>query len=136
MLRKKSLNRTHGIMIEEELTYKIRGAIFAVYKELGPGLLENIYEAALVYELEKRGLKVEEQKQIQVYYDGKVLPVDYRIDLLVEDKVILELKSVSDLKDVHFKQLLTYLRITKKRVGLLVNFNTEDIVKSIHRIVC
>ena len=123
-------------MIEEELTYKIRGAIFAVYKELGPGLLENIYEAALVYELEKRGLKVEAQKQIQVYYDGKVLPVDYRIDLLVEDKVILELKSVSELKDVHFKQLLTYLRITKKRVGLLVNFNTEDIVKSIHRIVC
>ena len=123
-------------MIEEELTYKIRGAIFAVYKELGPGLLENIYEAALVYELEKRGLKVEAQKQIQVYYDGKVLPVDYRIDLLVEDKVILELKSVSDLKDVHFKQLLTCLRITKKRVGLLVNFNTEDIVKSIHRIVC
>ena len=123
-------------MIEEELTYKIRGAIFAVYKELGPGLLENIYEAALVYELEKRGLKVEQQKQIQVYYDGKVLPVDYRIDLLVEDKVILELKSVSELKDVHFKQLLTYLRITKKRVGLLVNFNTEDIVKSIHRIVC
>lgn len=123
-------------MIEEELTYKIRGAIFAVYKELGPGLLENIYETALVYELEKRGLKVEQQKQIQVYYDGKVLPVDYRIDLLVEDKVILELKSVSDLKDVHFKQLLTYLRITKKRVGLLVNFNTEDIVKSIHRIVC
>lgn len=123
-------------MIEEELTYKIRGAIFTVYKELGPGLLENIYEAALVYELEKRGLKVEEQKQIQVYYDGKVLPVDYRIDLLVEDKVILELKSVSELKDVHFKQLLTYLRITKKRVGLLVNFNTEDIVKSIHRIVC
>lgn len=120
-------------MIEEELTYKIRGAIFTVYKELGPGLLENIYEAALVYELEKRGLKVEQQKQIQVYYDGKVLPVDYRIDLLVEDKVILELKSVSDLKDVHFKQLLTYLRITKKRVGLLVNFNTEDIVKSIHR---
>ena len=123
-------------MIEEELTYKIRGAIFAVYKELGPGLLENIYEVALVYELEKRGLKVEAQKQIQVYYDGKVLPVDYRIDLLVEDKVILELKSVSDLKDVHFKQLLTYLRITKKRVGLLVKFNTEDIVKSIHRIVC
>ena len=123
-------------MIEEELTYKIRGAVFAVYKDLGPGLLENIYEAALVYELEKRGLKVEAQKQIQVYYDGKVLPVDYRIDLLVEDKVILELKSVSDLKDVHFKQLLTYLRITKKRVGLLVNFNTEDIVKSIHRIVC
>ena len=123
-------------MIEEELTYKIRGAIFAVYQELGPGLLENIYEVALVYELRKRGLKVEQQKQIQLYYDGKLLPIDYRIDLLVEDKVILELKSVSELKDVHFKQLLTYLRITRKRVGLLVNFNTDDIVKSIRRVVC
>ena len=123
-------------MIEEELTYKIRGAIFAVYQELGPGLLENIYEAALVYELGKRGLKAEQQKQLQVYYDGKLLPIDYRIDLLVEDKVILELKSVSELKDVHFKQLLTYLRITKKRGGLLVNFNTDDIVKSIRRVVC
>ena len=123
-------------MIEEELTYKIRGAIFAVYQELGPGLLENIYEVALVYELRKRGVKVEQQKQIQLYYDGKLLPIDYRIDLLVEDKVILELKSVSELKDVHFKQLLTYLRITRKRVGLLVNFNTDDIVKSIRRVVC
>ena len=123
-------------MIEEELTYKLRGAIFAVYQELGPGLLENIYEVALVYELRKRGVKVEQQKQIQLYYDGKLLPIDYRIDLLVEDKVILELKSVSELKDVHFKQLLTYLRITRKRVGLLVNFNTDDIVKSIRRVVC
>lgn len=123
-------------MIEEELTYKIRGAVFAVYKELGPGLLENIYEAALVYELKKRGLKVEQQKQLQVYYDGKLLPIDYRIDLMVEDKVILELKSVAELKDVHFKQLLTYLKITKKRVGLLVNFNTDDIVKSTRRVIC
>ena len=123
-------------MIEEELTYKIRGAVFAVYKELGPGLLENIYEAALVYELKKRGLKVEQQKQLQVYYDGKLLPIDYRIDLMVEDKVILELKSVAELKDVHFKQLLTYLKITKKKVGLLVNFNTDDIVKSTRRVIC
>ena len=81
-------------------------------------------------------MKVEQQKQIQLYYDGKLLSIDYRIDLLVEDKVILELKSVSELKDVHFKQLLTYLRITRKRVGLLVNFNTDDIVKSIRRVVC
>ena len=110
--------------------------MFAVYKELGPGLLENIYEAALVYELKKRGLKVEQQKQLQVYYDGKLLPIDYRVDLMVEDKVILELKSVAELKDVHFKQLLTYLKITKKRVGLLVNFNTDDIVKSTRRVIC
>ena len=99
-------------------------------------MLENIYEAALVYELKKRGLKVEQQKQLQVYYDGKLLPIDYRIDLMVEDKVILELKSVAELKDVHFKQLLTYLKITKKRVGLLVNFNTDDIVKSTRRVIC
>ena len=105
-------------MLEEDLTYKIRGAIFAVYKELGPGLLESIYEAALVYELRKRGLCVEQ-----------------KIDLLVENKVIVELKSVSELKDVYFKQLLTYLRITNKRVGLLVNFNTNDITQSIKRVV-
>lgn len=123
-------------MIEEELTYKIRGAIFAVYKELGPGLLENIYEVALIYELKKRGLQVEQQKQLKVYYDGVLLPVDYRIDLIVEDKIILELKSVAELKDVHFKQMLTYLRIAKKRVGLLINFNTDDISKSIRRVVC
>lgn len=81
-------------------------------------------------------MKVEQQKQLQVYYDGKLLPIDYRIDLMVEDKVILELKSVAELKDVHFKQLLTYLKITKKRVGLLVNFNTDDIVKSTRRVIC
>jgi GxxExxY protein len=79
---------------------------------------------------------VEQQKQLQVYYDGVLLPVDYRIDLIVEDKIILELKSVAELKDVYFKQLLTYLRITKKRVGLLVNFNTDDISRSIRRVVC
>ena len=123
-LSRNSLNTRNGrcfaglldeksIMIEEELTYKIRGAIFAVYKELGPGLLENIYEVALIYELKKRGMQVEQQKQLKVYYDGVLLPVDYRIDLIVEDKIILELKSVSELKDVHFKQMLTYLRIAK-----------------------
>ncbi|MBQ8720840.1 MAG: GxxExxY protein [Paludibacteraceae bacterium] len=122
-------------MLEEDLTYKIRGAIFAVYKELGPGLLELIYEAALVYELRKRGLCVEQQKELKVYYDGVILPIDYKIDLLVENKVIVELKSVSELKDVYFKQLLTYLRITNKRVGLLVNFNTNDITQSIKRVV-
>ena len=71
-----------------------------------------------------------------MYYDGVLLPVDYRIDLIVEDKIILELKSVAELKDVHFKQMLTYLRIAKKRVGLLINFNTDDISKSIRRVVC
>lgn len=121
-------------MTENEITYEIRGAIYDVYNALGPGLLENVYEAAMAYELRKRGLKVETQKPIDVIYDGAKLPVDYRLDLLVEDKVIVELKSVEDMKKVFFKQLLTYLRIADKRVGILVNFNCDNIGESIHRI--
>ena len=120
-------------MIEDRLTYLIRGAIFTVYNTLGPGLLENIYEAALIYELREKGCKVESQVPVTVEYKGVVLNVDYRIDLLVEDKVIIELKSVNEMRDVYFKQLLTYLRITNKRVGVLVNFNTDDILSSIYR---
>ncbi len=120
-------------MTESELTYKIRGAIFNVYKELGPGLLESIYEAALCYELKKQGLHVENQVKLDVVYDGKILPVDFRLDILVEDSVIIELKSVEEIKPIHHKQLLTYLRIANKHIGLLVNFNTDDINKSIYR---
>lgn len=121
-------------MTENEISYQIRGAIYNVYNALGPGLLENIYEAAMVYELRKRGLKVEEQKALAVIYDGVRLPVDYRMDLLVEDKVIIELKSVDDLKKVFFKQLLTYLRIADKRLGILVNFSCDEINKNIFRV--
>ncbi len=117
-------------MTESELTYKIRGAIYNVYKALGPGLLESVYEAALCYELRKQGLHVENQVKLDVIYDGQVLPVDFRLDILVEDDVILELKSVEEIKPIHHKQLLTYLRIANKHIGLLVNFNTDDIVKS------
>ena len=121
--------------IELTLTYKIRGAIFKVYNELGPGLLESVYEAALLYQLREDGLQVESQKKLDVYYDGHLLPVDFRLDIIVEDKVIIELKSVELLKDVHRKQLLTYLKISGKKVGLLVNFNTTDLSKDIVRIV-
>jgi len=121
-------------MTENEITYEIRGAIFNVYNALGPGLLENIYEAAMVYELRKRGLKVESQKPVNVIYDGVRLPMDYRLDLLVEDKVIVELKSVEEMKKLFFKQLLTYLRIADKRVGILVNFSCDNINDNIHRI--
>ncbi len=117
-------------MTESELTYKIRGAIYNVYKALGPGLLESVYEAALCYELRKQGLHVENQVKLDVIYDGQVLPVDFRLDILVEDDVILELKSVEEIKPIHHKQLLTYLRTANKHIGLLVNFNTDDIVKS------
>lgn len=115
------------------MSYKIRGAIFKVYNTLGPGLLESVYEAALCYQLKKDGLKVDNQLKVDVVYDGKVLPVDYRIDILVDDKVIIELKSVESLLPVHHKQLLTYLKLTKKKLGLLVNFNSDDITQSIIR---
>ena len=120
-------------MHENEITFLIRGAIFKVYNTLGPGLLESSYEAALEYELVKAGLFVEKQVGLPLIYEELQLNVGYRIDLLVEKKVIVEIKSVESLAEVHYKQLVTYLRLSGLKVGLLVNFNTEDIAKSIHR---
>ena len=122
-------------MTDNEITYEIRGAVYDVYKVLGPGLLESVYEEALVFELKQRGLSVERQKQVPIVYKGTVLKTELRLDLLVENSVIVELKSVEEMKKVFAKQLLTYLRLMDKRVGLLVNFNTEDILTSIKRIV-
>ena len=123
-------------MTDNEITYEIRGAIYDVYKNLGPGLLESVYEEALVYELEKRGLKVERQKEVPINYDGHVLKSQLRLDLLVEDRVIVELKSVKEMQDVFWKQTRTYLRLLNLKVGILVNFNTDNILDdSIHRVV-
>lgn len=121
-------------MTENEITYEIRGAIYDVYKELGPGLLESVYEEALCFELAKRGLTVERQKQVPINYKGQVLNTELRLDLLVEDNVIIELKSVEEMKRVFAKQLLTYLRLMNKHVGLLVNFSTDNILTAITRI--
>ncbi|MBR4845675.1 MAG: GxxExxY protein [Bacteroidaceae bacterium] len=121
-------------MTENEITYEIRGAIYDVYKELGPGLLESVYEEALCFELAKRGLTVERQKQVPINYKGQVLNTELRLDLLVEDNVIIELKSVEEMRKVFAKQLLTYLRLMNKHVGLLVNFNTDNILTAITRI--
>ena len=93
-------------MTLNEITFQIRGAIFDVYNELGPGLLESVYEEALVYEFQKRDLKVERQKVVPIRYKDVVLKTELRLDLLVEDEVIVELKSVKELLDVHFKQTL------------------------------
>ena len=120
-------------MTENDITYSIIGGIYNVYNGLGPGLLESIYEAALVHELKKRGLKVEKQVPLKIVYDDIVLPMDYRIDLLLEDTVIIELKSVEVISEVHHKQILTYMKIANKPLGLLVNFNTSNIAKSIFR---
>ena len=115
-------------MTVNQISYQIRGAVYDVYKALGPGLLESVYEEALVFELQQRGLRVEQQKQVPIIYKGNVLKTDLRLDLLVEDRVIVELKSVAEMKDVFYKQLLTYLRLSDKRLGLLVNFNVDDIL--------
>ncbi len=123
-------------MTDNEITYQTRGAIYDVYKNLGPGLLESVYEEALVYELEKRGLTVERQKEVSIQYDGHVLKTPLRLDLLVEGRVVVELKSVREMQDVFWKQTRTYLKLLGLRVGILVNFNTDDILDdSIHRIV-
>ncbi len=118
---------------ENDLSYTIIGAIYDVYNKLGPGLLESVYEAALAYELKKRDLKVERQIEVPILYDGKRIDTDLRLDILVEDLVIVELKSVLEMKDVFYLQINTYLKLTGKHLGLLVNFNTDDIVHSIHR---
>ncbi len=123
-------------MTDNDITYQIRGAIYDVYKNLGPGLLESVYEEAMVYELQKRGLKVERQFEVPIQYDGHVLNTNLRIDLLVEGRVVVELKSVKEMQDVFWKQTRTYLRLTGLKVGILVNFNTDNILEdSIHRVV-
>ena len=122
------------MLLYEDLTFQIRKAIFNVYNYWGPGLLETIYEKSLMIELETMGQKVECQKHIPVVYRGKDIECDYRLDLLVEDKVIIELKAVENLQPIHKMQLSTYLKITGKRLGILVNFNTSDIIHSIVRI--
>lgn len=120
-------------MIENDISYKIRGAIYEVYKNLGPGLLESVYEAVLTFELQKLGLKVETQVPVPVIYKDQKLEVGFRLDILVENKVIIEIKSVENLAEVHHKQVLTYLRLTGLKLGLLVNFNSDDILKSVYR---
>ena len=123
------------MLLYSDLTYKIRGAIFKVYNYWGPGLYEQVYEESLVYQLRKEGLKVEHQLPIHVLYDGVKLTCDFRLDILVEDKIIIELKSVEELHPVHYKQLTTYLKLANKKLGLLVNFNTSNIEQGIHRII-
>jgi GxxExxY protein len=118
-------------MTENDISYKIRGAIFKVYNTLGPGLLESIYESALYYQLKKDGLNVFKQIDLPVKYEDVVLDISFRLDLLIEDKIIVELKSVDELKSIHFKQL----KLTNKKLGLLVNFNCINILDNIHRVV-
>ena len=114
-----------------DLTYEIRGAIFEVHNELGPGLFESVYEAALVMELADRGLSVKNQVDLPVIYKEINLGLGFRIDILVNDSVIIEIKSVETLHNVHKKQLINYLKLSEKKIGILVNFNVDKLENKI-----
>lgn len=120
-------------MEENIISFEIRGCIFKVYNSLGPGLLESVYESALAYELRERGFGVQTQVPVPVIYNSVKLDLGFRADIIVEKKVIIEIKSVENIAEVHHKQILTYLKLTGMKLGLLVNFNTEDITHSIFR---
>ncbi len=120
-------------MEENEISFKIRACIFKVYNNLGPGLLESVYEATLIYELEELNLKTKSQVPIPVYYEGIKLDLGFRADIIVQDKVLIEIKSIENMAEVHHKQVLTYLKLADLRLGILVNFNTENIANSIIR---
>jgi GxxExxY protein len=122
-------------MTENEISSKIIGAAIEVHKQLGPGLLESAYETCLYYELRQLNLDVKQQLALPVYYKEVKLDAGYRIDLLVEDKVIIELKSVDELADIHTAQLLTYLKLKDLKLGLLINFNSVRVIDGVKRIV-
>ena len=118
-----------------ELTEKILSAAYEVHSTLGPGLLESAYEACLRHELHQQGFYVEHQKPVPLFYKNVRLDCGYRLDLLVEDTVILELKTVDHLQDIHTAQMITYLKLSKKSTGLLLNFNTKSLKNGIKRVV-
>lgn len=120
---------------KDPLSYKVIGCAMEVYNVLGPGLLETAYEKALIHELQINGLSVSSQVPVEMSYKGVNLGEGLRLDLLVEDSLIVELKSIEELKPVHYKQLLTYLKLTDKRIGLLINFNVNDFRDGIKRVV-
>ena len=122
-------------MTENQIATLILDAAFKIHRTLGPGLLESVYEATLDFELRKRGLRVTRQVGLPVHYEEVRLDLGFRVDLIVGDKVIIEIKSVEALAPVHKKQLLTYLRLMNLRLGLLLNFNVELMRNGIQRVV-
>ena len=117
------------------ISYEIIGCAYKVHSELGPGLLESTYEICLEYELQGRGLKVERQKVLPVIYKKIKLDAGYRIDLIVENSIILEIKSVEAIHPIHEAQLLTYLKLANVKLGILMNFNVTDLKKGLKRMI-
>ncbi|MEM6524942.1 MAG: GxxExxY protein [Bacteroidota bacterium] len=122
-------------MTENELSYKIIGHSLELHKAIGPGLLESAYENALAHDLREAGFLVAQQKPMPFIYKEVNMDVGYRIDLLVENKVIIEVKSLETLAPVHYAQLLTYLKLSDVKLGLLINFNSKVLKEGIHRVV-
>ena len=122
-------------MTENQLAKEVVDASLKVHRELGPGLLESAYEACLYYELKSRGLMVQKQKAMPLVYNDIKLDAGYRIDLMVENKIIIEIKSVEALNDVHLAQILTYLKLSDCKLGLLINFNVALIKNGIRRVI-
>lgn len=122
-------------MSENELSRIVFDCALKVHQTLGPGLLESAYEECLFFELKKSGLKIEKQKPLPLIYEEINLEIGYRLDILVENKLILEIKSVDALNEIHFAQLLTYLKLTNCKLGLLINFNVVLIKNGIRRVV-
>ena len=122
-------------MTENQIAAIVVDAALKIHKILGPGMLESVYQATLTYELRKRGLQVDEQTPVPVYYETVKLELAFRVDLLIDEKVVVEIKSIERLAPVHRAQLLTYLRLMDLRLGLLINFNVELIRDGIQRVV-
>lgn len=120
---------------ENEISKIVYESGYLVHKSLGPGLLESAYEECIFYELNKHGLLVEKQKPMPLVYDEVKLNVGYRLDFLIESKFVLEIKSVESLNDVHLAQILTYLRLSKCKLGMLINFNTLQFKNGVKRVI-
>ena len=125
----------HSLESINELTGRIIGASFKVHSALGPGLLESSYKECLFYELSKEGLFVEKEKALPLIYEEIKLDIGYRLDIFVENKVVVEIKSIEAFTDLHTAQVLTYLKLTRCKVGLLINFNVADLKKGIKRLI-
>ena len=120
--------------MDRAYTYKVLGCVYEVYNELGPGLLESIYEKAMIKELSSKGFEVKNQVAVPVYYKGDMICPDLRLDLIVDNRLILELKSVVEYKKLFEKQLYTYLRLTNCEMGFVINFNTDNLPSEIYTV--
>ena len=121
--------------MDRDYTYRVLGCVYEVYKQLGPGLLESIYEKAMMRELQMNGFEVRNQVEVPVYYKGELICPDLRLDLIIDNKLILELKSVVEYRKLFEKQLLTYLRLMNCEMGYVVNFSSDNIRHSIYPVI-